>query len=82
MLKSWSHPESETIWSYVGAVVNAGVLLLTIDRWTIDVAAFPLFIFCIASVQVVLVGLKPGPRVNRVRSRRRAVPNSEPVASR
>lgn len=82
MLKSWSHPDSETIWSYVGAVVNAGVLLLTIDHWTVDVAAFPLFIFCIASVQVALVGLKPGPRLNRARSRRRAVPASEPVATR
>jgi hypothetical protein len=74
MLKSWTHPESETVMSYIGAVVNSGVLLLTIHYWTTDVVAFPLFIFCIASVQVVVVGLKLGPRLDRVRSRRSAAP--------
>jgi hypothetical protein len=82
MVKSWSHPESETVSSYIGAVVNSGILLLTIDHWTTDVAAFPLFILCIASVQVVLVGVKPGPRLSQARSRRRATRDSEPSAFR
>jgi hypothetical protein len=70
MLKSWTNPESETVTSYIGAVINSGVLLLTVDRWTTDVVAFPLFILCIASIQVVLVGAKPGPRFRRTRARR------------
>jgi len=82
MVKSWSHPESETVSSYIGAVVNAGILLLTIDHWSTDVAAFPLFIFCIASVQVVLVGLKPGPRLSRARARHRGAREAAPSASR
>jgi hypothetical protein len=70
MLKSWSHPETETVWSYVGAVANAGILLLTVTHWTTDVVAFPLFIVCIASVQVVFVGLRPGPRLKGLRASR------------
>jgi hypothetical protein len=62
VMKSWTHPETETVSSYVGAVVSMVVLLLTIDKWTFDVAAFPLFVACMASIEVVLVGLKPGPR--------------------
>ena len=52
MMKSWSNPESETVTSYIGAVLNSGILLLTIQHWTTEEAAFPLFIFVIASVQV------------------------------
>ena len=38
-----------------------GILLLTITHWTFEVAAFPIFIVCMASVEVVLVGFEPGP---------------------
>jgi hypothetical protein len=79
MMKSWSNPESETVTSYVGAVLNSGILLLTVRYWTTDVVAFPLFILCIASVQTVLVGFKPGPRLRAARLRRRGVPMTEPV---
>ena len=34
MIKSWSHPESETVSSYIGAALNSGILLLTVDHWT------------------------------------------------
>jgi len=72
MMKSWTHPESETVTSYVGAVINSGILLLTIAHWTTDVGAFPLFVFCIAGVQVVVVGFKLGPRRRLARARRGA----------
>lgn len=70
VMKSWTHPESESVTSYVGAVINSGILLLTVDHWTTDVVAFPLFILCIGSVEVFLVGAKPGPRFRRARARR------------
>jgi hypothetical protein len=70
MMKSWTSPESETVTSYIGAVINSGILLLTVDRWTTDVVAFPLFILCVGSVEVFLVGAKPGPRLRRSRARR------------
>jgi hypothetical protein len=51
----------------VGALVSMGITLLTIDHWTFDVAAFPIFIVCMASVQTFLVGFEPGPRLLRAR---------------
>ena len=67
MMKSWTHPETETVYSYIGAVVSMAILLLTVQHWTFEVAAFPIFIVCMASAEVVLVGsgtwpaLAPGP---------------------
>ena len=62
LTKSWTHPETETVHTYIGAVVSMLIVLLTIENWTFDVAAFPAFIVFMGSVEVVLVGLKPGPR--------------------
>jgi hypothetical protein len=70
LMKSWSNPGSETATSYIGAVANSGILLLTVNHWTTDVVAFPLLIVCVASVETVLVGLKPGPRLADARTRR------------
>jgi hypothetical protein len=63
LTKSWTHPETETVHTYIGAVISMLIVLLTIDNWTFDVAAFPAFIICMGSVEVVLVGFKPGPRL-------------------
>ena len=71
VMKSWTHPETETVHSYVGAVISMGVLLLTVTHWTFDEVAFPVFILCMASVEVVLVGFEPGPRWRRARRQRR-----------
>jgi hypothetical protein len=60
--KSWTHPESESVSSYVGALASSGILLLTVTRWTTAVVAFPLYIVVIAAVEVFLVGARPGPR--------------------
>lgn len=79
VMKSWTHPQTETVSSYIGAVLSMVILLLTIDRWTFDVAAFPLFIACMASVEVFLVGGEPGPRWRRMRRRDASV--GEPSAT-
>ena len=65
VMKSWTHPETETVYSYIGAVVSMGIVLLTIQDWTFGVAAFPIFIVCMGSVEVFLVGCEPGPRLRR-----------------
>ncbi len=65
MTKSWTNPETESVASYVGAVINSAVLLLTVTHWTFEVAAFPIFILCIGTAQVILVGCRPGPRLRR-----------------
>ena len=41
LMKSWTHPETETVHSYIGAVISMGILLLTIDHWTFDEAGLP-----------------------------------------
>ena len=67
LMKSWTHPGSETVHSYIGAVISMVILLLTVDHWTFDVVAFPLFVACVASVESVLIGLELGPRFRRSR---------------
>jgi hypothetical protein len=67
LMKSWTHPETETVYSYLGAVISMAILLLTVTQWTFAEVAFPIFIVCVASVEVVLVGLEPGPRWRRSR---------------
>ena len=69
LMKSWTHPETETVYSYAGAVISMAILLLTITHWTFEEAAFPIFIVCVASVEVFLVGFEPGPRLRRARHR-------------
>jgi len=81
MMKSWTHPQTETVYSYVGAVISMAILLLTIQHWTFEVAAFPLFIVCIASVEVFLVGGEPGPRLRRRRARHRAAALAGPTSA-
>jgi uncharacterized membrane protein len=76
LMKSWTHPETETVHTYIGAVISMVILLLTIDHWTFDVAAFPIFIVCVGSVEVVLVGWEPGPRWRK--TRRQHAPFAEP----
>jgi hypothetical protein len=63
LMKSWSHPETESVASFIGAVVSSAILLLTVQHWTTAVVAFPTFILCVGSAEVVLVGLRPGPRL-------------------
>jgi len=79
LIKSWTHPESESVSSYVGAVINSGILLLTVVHWTTEVAAFPLFILCVGSVEVLLVGGRVGPRLRHARAHGRDAAASEPA---
>jgi hypothetical protein len=70
LVKSWTHPETESVSSYLGALANSTILLLTVVTWTTAVVAFPLYIVAIAAVEVLLVGTKLGPRWRRARARR------------
>ena len=78
VMKSWTHPETETVYSYLGAVISMAIVLLTIQDWTFDVAAFPIFIVCMGSVEVFLVGYEPGPRLRRARHHDHPLAESAP----
>lgn len=67
LVKSWTHPQTETVHSYIGALISMVILLLTVDHWTFDVVAFPLFVLCMSGVESLVVGLELGPRSRRLR---------------
>ena len=67
LMKSWTHPQTETVHSYVGALISMVILLLTVDHWTFDVVAFPLFVLGMAAVESLVIGLELGPRFRRLR---------------
>lgn len=77
LMKSWTHPETETVHSYIGAVISMGIVLLTITSWTFEETAFPVFIAIMGTVEVVLIGLEPGPRL-RARQRPAVEPAPAP----
>jgi hypothetical protein len=79
LMKSWTHPETETIYSYIGAVISMGIVLLTITRWTFEEAGFAIFIVIVGTIEVVLIGLEPGPRLHRLRHSA-AVAETTPLA--
>jgi hypothetical protein len=64
--------------SYLGALINSTILLLTVDHWTTAEVAFPLYIVVLASVEVFLVWAEPGPRYRRYGAKRDAM-RTEPT---
>jgi hypothetical protein len=81
LVKSWTHPESESVAAYLGAFCNSSILLLTVTDWTTAEVAFPIFIVCMSSIEVFLVGARPGPRHRRAVMRRRHVAQAAPSAT-
>jgi hypothetical protein len=77
VIKSWTHPESESVSSYLGAFLNSAILLFTVDHWTTAVAAFPLYIVCLAGAEVCLIWARLGPRFRRLRAAKAGVPVAE-----
>jgi hypothetical protein len=67
LTKSWTHPQTETVHSYIGALISMVILLLTVDHWTFEVVAFPLFVLGMSAVESLVVGLELGPRFRRLR---------------
>jgi hypothetical protein len=67
-IKSWKYPESETWVVYMGGLISAVLTLLTVDKVTADVVAFPLDSAAITFVLVLLVGRRAisKPRLRRV----------------
>ena len=69
VVKSWRHPSSENGGVYAGGMVNAACTLLTVDRLTVSLVAFPLYIFIVGLVQLILVVGRVGPRLSARPSR-------------
>jgi hypothetical protein len=63
IVKSWTHPDSETALLYVGGFLNAAITPLTVHRVTLAEVAFPGYIVLVGALQVVIVGGRLGVRV-------------------
>ena len=57
--KSWSHPESESVGTYVASGAGAGLTLLTISHWRFASAAFPLYVMAVCAVIAALLCRRP-----------------------
>ena len=63
VVKTWNHPESESVSVYLGAFVNATITLLTVTTISAAEVAFPLYIAVVATVQLVLLTVRPRARL-------------------
>lgn len=69
-VKSWRRPESESISAYIGSASGSLLTLLTVHQFTAAQVAFPLLLFSVGALEVLLVGGRIGPRIDRLRAAR------------
>jgi len=60
LVKSYYFPETENYHDYLGWTINAGITLLTIDIWNFANFGFPLYIFIICTIFVLLIKFRSG----------------------
>lgn len=58
IVKSYSHPESENDLVYLFGVINAGIGLLVIKAWNFEHYGFPVYLFVVCSILVLLIRFK------------------------
>lgn len=58
VVKSYRAPETENYWVFLGAMVSAGITLLTITVWNFEHYAFPVYILAICTILFVLIKFK------------------------
>lgn len=60
LVKSFSHPETESVEAYWVAIVNAGITLLAIKSWNVANYGFPIYIFLVNIAFVTFIKFKVG----------------------
>jgi hypothetical protein len=53
--KSWTHPESESVGTYVASGAGCGLTLLTLTDWTVGNYGFPAYVVIVCMLITVLV---------------------------
>lgn len=66
IVKSYQDPESENGPMFLLAAISAGITLLTIDQWTYEFYAFPLYILSVCVLIFTLVQFKLGKRIPKI----------------
>lgn len=67
LVKSYTHPDTESSEAYTAAIINSAIALLTIKIWSVANYAFPIYIFIINIVFVLLIRYKLGLRLSAKR---------------
>lgn len=63
LIKSYYEPETENYHAFLFAGINGFITLLTIKQWDFAHYAFPLYIFAICFIFVLLIKFKLGKRI-------------------
>ncbi len=67
IVKSYTHPESESYIEFLFAFFSAVLTVLTIRLWNFATYAFPIYILCINAVCVILIKFRLGKRRKNIR---------------
>lgn len=62
LIKSYRHPETESVEAYWPTILNAGITLLAINSWTVANYGFPIYTFIINIIFVAFIQFKLGLR--------------------
>lgn len=57
--KAWIAPKSESVGLYAAAFINAAIAIGTIDRFSLEAAAFPVYALALTAVLIVFIRLRP-----------------------
>ena len=63
--KAWLEPESESWLIFLNGAISAFITMLTFDKWTFAVAAFPVYIFVVCTVLFLTIRFRLGPTLSR-----------------
>lgn len=63
IVKSFSHPETESYMAYAMAIISAGITLLSIDAWSVANYGFPIYILLINIIFVYLIKFEAGLKI-------------------
>lgn len=58
--KSYNDPDSESWFAFLAAAISAAITLLAINTWTFANYAFPIYIFVVCALLVILIKFKLG----------------------
>lgn len=58
--KAFTHPETESVEAYTVAIINSAITLMAIKTWVVAHYAFPIYIFIINVIFVLLIQFKLG----------------------
>ncbi len=68
VLKSYTHPESESYIVFSASATSAGITLLTIDKWNFATYGFPIYIFSICVLLTLLIRFEFGVKIQHARA--------------